>query len=101
MILLTTVSGILFSDGEEWVEVRRFTMRHLRDFGFGKKSMESILHEEATALTERLKASNEEPLVFRSQLNTAVLNSLWSMIASERFEHDDPKLNQLLTLLST
>ncbi|CAG7713296.1 unnamed protein product, partial [Allacma fusca] len=28
--------GVVSSSGQEWVEQRRFTLRHLRDFGFGK-----------------------------------------------------------------
>lgn len=37
---------MFFSDGPFWVEQRRFTLRHLRDFGFGKSSMEEFIMEE-------------------------------------------------------
>ena len=32
------MQGIVFNDGKEWSEQRRFTLRTLRDFGFGKSS---------------------------------------------------------------
>jgi hypothetical protein len=37
---------VFFSDGPFWVEQRRFTLRNLRDFGFGKQSMEGFIMEE-------------------------------------------------------
>ena len=30
--------GIVFNDGKAWSEQRRFTLRTLREFGFGKSS---------------------------------------------------------------
>ncbi len=36
--------------GDVWKEQRRFTLRHLRDFGFGKASMEDIIIEEFKVL---------------------------------------------------
>jgi methyl farnesoate epoxidase/farnesoate epoxidase len=48
--------GILFSDGiHSWSEQRRFTLRTLRDFGFGKQSMEGLLQSEMEALIQNLK----------------------------------------------
>lgn len=29
--------GIFFREGESWNEQRRFALRHLRDFGFGRR----------------------------------------------------------------
>jgi hypothetical protein len=37
---------VFFTDGPFWVEQRRFTLRHLRDFGFGKQSMEGFIMAE-------------------------------------------------------
>jgi methyl farnesoate epoxidase/farnesoate epoxidase len=48
--------GILFSDGvHSWNEQRRFALRTLRDFGFGKQSMEGLLQSELQALVDRFK----------------------------------------------
>jgi methyl farnesoate epoxidase/farnesoate epoxidase len=37
------------------VEQRRFTLRHLRDLGFGKKSLEGIILDEAEVLIKKLQ----------------------------------------------
>ncbi len=36
--------GIILQGGPCWSEQRRFVMKNIRDFGFGKKSMEGALH---------------------------------------------------------
>lgn len=32
-----TKSGVFFHDGESWREQRRFALRYMRDFGFGRR----------------------------------------------------------------
>jgi len=39
-------AGVLFSDGPFWVEQRKFLLRHLRNFGLGRLSMEEFIIEE-------------------------------------------------------
>ena len=46
--------GIMFSNGKEWQEQRRFTLKNLRDFGFGKLSMEGLILEEVQKCNEML-----------------------------------------------
>jgi hypothetical protein len=38
--------GVILSNGPYWRELRRFLLRNLRDFGFGKSSMEELFHDE-------------------------------------------------------
>nr|XP_012153072.1 PREDICTED: probable cytochrome P450 303a1 [Megachile rotundata] len=47
--------GLIVVDGNLWIEQRKFVMKHLRDFGFGRKSMAMIIEEEATWLVEHFK----------------------------------------------
>lgn len=42
-------------DGRLWVEQRRFVMRHLRDLGFGRNIMATIIEYEAQKLVEHFK----------------------------------------------
>ena len=45
-----SVRGLIFSSGNEWKEQRRFTLRSLKDLGFGKTSMEDSINEEVQKL---------------------------------------------------
>ena len=62
--------GLIGASGTEWKEQRRFALRHLKDFGFGRSSMEEIILEEFNELAEMLKtkAANEEEV----QVHTTV-----------------------------
>lgn len=43
-------AGIVFNEGQTWLEQRRFTIKVLRDFGFGKQSMEEAVGNEVRDL---------------------------------------------------
>jgi hypothetical protein len=42
----TGTEGVVFNHGKKWQEQRRFMLTTLRDFGFGKSSMEGMINEE-------------------------------------------------------
>jgi len=86
------IPGVIFSNGEAWVEQRRFTLRTLRDFGFGKTGMEGMIKEEVTMFIEEIKKTEGDPFDFRSKFNLPILNALWRITAGQRFDYDDPKL---------
>ncbi|KAL6256516.1 hypothetical protein P5V15_012629 [Pogonomyrmex californicus] len=47
--------GLIVVDGKLWIEQRRFVLRHLREFGFGRTSMATIIEDEALKLMEHFK----------------------------------------------
>ncbi|CAL8126658.1 unnamed protein product [Orchesella dallaii] len=88
--------GLINSEGKIWEQQRRFTMRQLRDFGFAKSSMESMIMEEVNEMTERLLAFKGKPIDdIKNKLSLAMVNSLWSIVAGTRYSQDDPKLRDL------
>ncbi|XP_063706238.1 probable cytochrome P450 304a1 [Culicoides brevitarsis] len=63
--------GIFFTDGPQWKEQRRFTLRHLRDYGFGRRfeTLESEIRDELTELINIIKGGpryEHEKQFFRS-----------------------------------
>ena len=86
------VPGIIFSRGQTWVEQRRFTLRALRDFGFGKSSMEDTLLDEVDKLCEELNKFSEKGIDIGLKMNISVLNSLWAILTGEKLPLNDPKL---------
>ena len=49
---LTGMEGVLFSDGKTHKEQRKFMLTSLREFGYGKSEMESLINDEVSHLCE-------------------------------------------------
>jgi len=94
------IPGVLISNGATWSEQRRFTLRALRDFGFGKASMEEMIHEEVLMFLEVIKKAEGEPFDFGNKFNLPILNALWRVTVGTRFDYDDPKLISIVERLT-
>ncbi|KAJ6641655.1 Cytochrome P450 2C21 [Pseudolycoriella hygida] len=95
--------GVIFSSGKIWRDLRRFTLRNLRDFGFSKTNlMENAQQDELQYfkdfVKEKLKKSEDGVVSMDGFFNLSVLNIVWGMIMSERFPYDDPKLKHYIRL---
>ncbi|KAK7571915.1 hypothetical protein V9T40_014387 [Parthenolecanium corni] len=106
-----TRRGLLLTDEEFWQEQRRFVMRHLREFGFGKRTMSELVEAEALQLLkmfeEKMKTDPSEfdgvkgtIVPMRDAFSVYVLNTLWSMLASIRYSPEDGELKTLQALLT-
>ena len=85
--------GLLFSTEEEWKEQRRFSLRTLKDMGFGKSSMEDSINIEVQKLVNLLTEEHiGKPLDLRSVLGISVVNALWVLMSGESLELKDEKL---------
>ena len=49
-----SIPGVAFSNGPTWTEMRRTTLHTLRDFGYGKDTLEDIVEEEIENLLEHI-----------------------------------------------
>ena len=47
-------SGVIGTNGQYWREQRRFLLRNLKDFGFGKASMETMIQDEMAKICSKL-----------------------------------------------
>jgi len=96
-------SGLIFADGRLWQEQRRFTVRHLRDLGFGKTEIEDQMMDEVRDLLLDLKCYAESDSMgivdFKDIFTVSVINILWLIVAGKRYSRDDPKFKQLLANL--
>ncbi|XP_036590306.1 cytochrome P450 2C18-like [Trichosurus vulpecula] len=91
--------GIIFSNGEMWRQMRRFSLVTLRNLGMGKRRMEERVQEEAKFLVEEFKKSNEQPYDPKFILECAPCNVICSVIFQKRFEYDDKNFLYLMELL--
>ncbi len=103
-MLFCPCTGVLYGNGKTWHEQRRFTLTTLRDFGFGKESMEELIEAEAAELVgfykrfplEMLKLMwiifqvsviakhyINKPTDVQFLFNINVLSSLWRIVAGK------------------
>ncbi|KAE8605374.1 hypothetical protein XENTR_v10015087 [Xenopus tropicalis] len=92
--------GIIFSHGENWKVMRRFTLATLRDFGMGKRTIEDRINEECNFLMETFKSYKGEPFETNLIMNAAVANIIVSILLAHRFEYQDPTLLKLIGLIN-
>ncbi|XP_015607062.1 methyl farnesoate epoxidase [Cephus cinctus] len=94
--------GVLFTDGEIWKDQRRFALKSLRDFGFGKRSMESMILEEGVTLSKIIENKAKEGIVndVHKISAFAVLNSFWSLIAGARYDQNEQD-SELVGIMQT
>ena len=76
-----TNQGIVFTDGPLYHSQKHFMVKQLRNFGFGKTSLETVMVEQANLLTEHLEANTGQVLVNNELFATPIVNVLWSMMA--------------------
>ncbi|XP_036446004.1 cytochrome P450 2K1-like [Colossoma macropomum] len=88
--------GILFSNGENWKEMRRFALTNLRDFGMGKRGSEEKIIEEIHYLKEVFESFGGEPFDTTQPVNYAVSNIISSIVYGSRFEYSDPCFKQMV-----
>ena len=91
----------MFVDGEFWkVQRRLFTLRHLRDWGFGKTSLESIMHVEVQEcmiqMDKKLKLTSNATIPIHDLFGVSIVNILWTVMAGKRHSHDDEDFVNLL-----
>jgi len=81
-------NDIVGVEGQLWKDKRRFSLQHLRDFGFGKQSMESIIAEEVEKVVEIF---GKNPLIDQKTdfLFLPILNVIWGIVAGKKYSLDD------------
>ncbi|XP_037792868.1 cytochrome P450 2L1-like [Penaeus monodon] len=87
-----TGKGLIFSEGRPWQESRRFALRHLRDFGLGRRSLERVIRPEVASFLKDLEGRAGRPTEVNWNLNVAVLNVIWRLVADRRFDINDPEI---------
>nr|XP_056701795.1 cytochrome P450 2G1-like [Euleptes europaea] len=91
--------GVVFTNGERWRQLRRFSLSTLRSFGMGKRSLEERIQEEAQFLVEELKKKEGHQFDPSIQLSHVSSNIICSIVFGNRFEFEDKDFVTLLRLI--
>jgi hypothetical protein len=67
-------TGIFFKDELFWEQQRRFSLRHMRDFGFGRRfcQLEDIEKEEIQYMLDLLNGRREDKVTIRRSVTDLI-----------------------------
>ncbi|XP_073692397.1 cytochrome P450 2K1-like [Garra rufa] len=88
--------GIIFSNGENWKEMRRFALSNLRDLGMGKRGSEEKIIEEIQHLKGEFDMFEGKAFDTTQPVNYAVSNIISSIVYGSRFEYTDPEFTEMV-----
>ncbi|XP_035258816.1 cytochrome P450 2K1-like isoform X3 [Anguilla anguilla] len=88
--------GVLFSNGNSWKEMRRFSLTNLRDFGMGKRGSEEKIIEESRSLIEVFENFKGEPFNTAQPVNYCVSNIISAIVYGTRFDYADPAFQKMV-----
>ncbi|XP_011501505.1 PREDICTED: probable cytochrome P450 305a1 [Ceratosolen solmsi marchali] len=98
--------GIVFNDGPEWIEQKRFALKVLKDFGFGTRTMEGLVLEDThmlcSIISDKMLDKNINIQEFGEVTAMAVISSLWNLIAGKRCDltKEDSEMLKILRVLN-
>ncbi|KAJ0184117.1 hypothetical protein K1T71_000540 [Dendrolimus kikuchii] len=95
---LGTRLGITCTDGPLWREQRQYTVKQLKNVGFGKTHMEKQIQNDLESILEYIEKNRHKPINPNHVFSQAVINTIWKYIAGKRIE--DQKLDLLLDIFS-
>ena len=98
--MLDVFVGIASSSSPLWKEHRAFALSTLRDFGFGKRSLEGKILEEVEVFIDCIKRTGGKAFDVGDLLQMSVSNIISSVALGERFEHNDDKFRKITRAIS-
>ena len=96
-----TRHGIINTEGSHWQKQRRFGLKTLKDFGFGKKSIEELINTELDETVEKFLDSNGNDFCLGTDFNIPIINILWQLVTGSRFTEDDNEGQRVIASINT
>ncbi|XP_069129911.1 cytochrome P450 2B5-like [Argopecten irradians] len=91
--------GLVRCSGAFWKNTRTFSMRALRELGFGKRSMENKILEEVSVFLDVIGEHNGEAFALGRVAQISVSNVICSIVFGERYAHDDENFQKLMWMI--
>lgn len=87
--------SVIQTDGPGGNLERKFILKTLRDFGFGQRTIESIILKDVSDSINHFKSKLGEPVNPVNSLKIGVFNAILRFITDQEFAQHDPKLHSL------
>ena len=84
-------SGVAFSSGPLWKELRMTTLQILREFGMGSSSLAEKIQEEVNCFVNKLAEQKGEVIDLQHYTHVSVSNVICSIILGKRFSYEDSR----------
>uniref|UniRef100_A0A914PAB8 Cytochrome P450 n=1 Tax=Panagrolaimus davidi TaxID=227884 RepID=A0A914PAB8_9BILA len=81
--------GLVFSDDSFWKSQRRFALRVLRDFGFGRPILENAILQQASDACNYFRSLNGEPVDVNITLSACVGNIIHQLVFGSTVSFDE------------
>ncbi|XP_022081701.1 cytochrome P450 2U1-like [Acanthaster planci] len=94
------VGSLFWENGERWRQRRRFSVKTLRGFGFGKRSLEARIHEEGRFFCREMERLNGQPVVLNSLLFNASSNIICAISLGTRYDYHDKAFEEQLAIMT-
>ncbi|XP_068106957.1 cytochrome P450 2G1-like [Hyperolius riggenbachi] len=92
--------GLSLSNGERWKIIRTFTLKTLKSFGFGNKSIEAKIQEEALCSVEELNKYHGVQFNPSNLFMGSFSDVLCSVMFGDRYEYKDERFSKLLAIVN-
>ena len=93
--------GLLDPDiGPSWKDQKRFVLKTLKDYGFGKKAEDNIKEEAKTMInfiTDNI--NRDEDFLIKDVFNIPVVNVIWKMVANKSFAMNSKEGKRFVDIL--
>ncbi|XP_070161816.1 probable cytochrome P450 305a1 [Polyergus mexicanus] len=90
--------GITMNDGQDWKELRSWSVRTLKNIVFAKQEMMQLLLDELTLILEKLKDGGVQNI--QIIIAPTVINVLWALTTGMKLSEDQSRLRKFLDLMS-
>lgn len=79
-----SISGIIWANGQQWKEMRKFAVVTMRDMGVGKKTLELRVQEEGEFLAQEFLKHEKRPFRPDAFLRKTVSNIICGVTFGQR-----------------
>ena len=91
--------GIMLTNGDQWSHQRRFALKTLKDFGFGKQSLESTINTEIDEMITKYSL-HQGDIKIGSDFNIPVISILWKIVSGSRITMDSTESVRMVELVN-